>query len=277
MLHVHISDAALHNQAGGHDNQHDQHGPDGPGGPAGCDGQGVLEGMAGVARLVRGDQPISIELVRQWCAREDTQITILPIRDLADHIHSTAYQVTGHLRTQVEEINQTCVFPWCERPATSCDKDHTIPHAQGGATCSCNIAPLCRRHHRLKTHTPWLYHRLDPSSYLWTSPDGEHNLRNDNGTTDLTPRPASTQTAGNQTDGADAASTEPADTEPAGAEAASGDTAGADPASTADGSADPACTVVGSTDPASISSDAEASTIGSDPAGTGCWYPRPAS
>ncbi len=44
-----------------------------------------------------------------------------------------------------------CVFPHCTRPAESCDLDHIEPHAEGGATCACNLAPLCRGHHRLKT------------------------------------------------------------------------------------------------------------------------------
>ena len=32
-----------------------------------------------------------------------------------------------------------------------------------------NLAPLCRTHHRVKTHTAWHYKRLDDGSYVWTS------------------------------------------------------------------------------------------------------------
>ncbi len=39
-------------------------------------------------------------------------------------------------------------------------------------TTSWNMAPLCRRHHRLKTHSAWTYHRTGPGSFLWTSPLG---------------------------------------------------------------------------------------------------------
>ena len=42
--------------------------------------------------------------------------------------------------------------------------------AAGGTTCSCNIAPLCRRHHRLKTHTSWTYTTIDPGTYLLDQP-----------------------------------------------------------------------------------------------------------
>ena len=60
--------------------------------------------------------------------------------------------------------DRTCVFPWCTRPARRCDTDHTIPAARGGPTCPCNLAPLCRRHHRIKTHGGWTYTAIEPGS-----------------------------------------------------------------------------------------------------------------
>ena len=82
--------------------------------------------------------------------------------------------------------DRTCVFPWCTRPARACDTDHVIPHGQpGGVTCPCNLAPLCRRHHRLKTHSPWTYLVLDPGTFLWTSPHGYQFLRDQTGTLDV--------------------------------------------------------------------------------------------
>ena len=59
--------------------------------------------------------------------------------------------------------------------------------AQGGATCTCNIAPLCRGHHRLKTQTAWRHLVLGPGSYLWTSPHGYRFVRDQDGTRDVTP------------------------------------------------------------------------------------------
>ncbi len=78
------------------------------------------------------------------------------------------------------------MFPWCTRPAPRCDIDHVIAHAAGGTTCSCNTAPLCRRHHRLKTHSPWTYTVLEPGTYLWSSPHGYQFLRDHEGTLDIT-------------------------------------------------------------------------------------------
>ncbi len=62
-----------------------------------------------------------------------------------------------------------------------------IPYSEGGPTSSDNIAPLCRRHHRLKTHhSGWGYTVLEPGSYLWHSPHGYQFLRDHRGTTDVT-------------------------------------------------------------------------------------------
>ena len=102
--------------------------------------------------------------------------------------------------------DHTCVYPWCTRPARSCDPDdpddhpcdhdHVIPRARGGPTCTCNIAALCRRHHRLKTHTAWSYVVIDPGTYLWTSPHGYQFLRDPDGTLDVSPdRPRPTAPA----------------------------------------------------------------------------------
>ena len=79
-----------------------------------------------------------------------------------------------------------CV-PWCTRPAEGCDLDHVIPYSEGGTTSSDNIANLCRRHHRLKTHhSGWGYTVLEPGTYLWHSPHGYQFLRDHRGTTDVT-------------------------------------------------------------------------------------------
>ena len=71
-----------------------------------------------------------------------------------------------------------CVFPGCRRDSRACDLDHIteyLPMEDGGPpgqTHPGNLAPLCRTHHRVKTHSAWDYKRLDDDTYLWTSPTG---------------------------------------------------------------------------------------------------------
>ena len=84
------------------------------------------------------------------------------------------------------------MFPWCTRPARGlrpdehdADCDHIQSYRSGGYSCSCNIAPLCRKHHRPKTHTAWTYVPLERGSYLWTSPHGLQYLRDHTGTLDV--------------------------------------------------------------------------------------------
>jgi hypothetical protein len=50
-----------------------------------------------------------------------------------------------------------------------------------GQTRPDNLAPLCRTHHRIKTHSAWDYKRLDEGHYTWTSPTGHQY--------DVTPTP----------------------------------------------------------------------------------------
>jgi hypothetical protein len=45
-----------------------------------------------------------------------------------------------------------------------------------------NLAPLCRRHHRAKTHKGWSYRRLPDGSYRWKDPFGHTYLVNRDGT-----------------------------------------------------------------------------------------------
>jgi hypothetical protein len=54
----------------------------------------------------------------------------------------------------------TCRFPGCNRPATHCDLDHTVPHPYGPTHAS-NLKCLCRFHQPLKA--PSARHSLPPS------------------------------------------------------------------------------------------------------------------
>ena len=156
-------------------------------------GTGTDECRLELARVENHRQVITADQIRTWCANPDTQVTVKPVIDLAEHIATTAYEIPDRLTEQTDLRDHTCVFPWCTRPARRCDHDHLIPHdpdhPEAGPTCSCNIAALCRRHHRLKTHTAWTYTTLEPGTFLWTSPHGYHYLRDHEGTLDVSTDP----------------------------------------------------------------------------------------
>jgi hypothetical protein len=81
-----------------------------------------------------------------------------------------AYQPSPSLRHLLKTRDRTCSFPGCRRPAARCDDDHTIPYDQGGRTCECNCAALCRRHHRAKQAPGWHLHQPTPGTLTWTLP-----------------------------------------------------------------------------------------------------------
>jgi 5-methylcytosine-specific restriction endonuclease McrA len=156
VLHVHLSEAAITGSTG-------------------------LE----LARVENHRQVVTADQIRTWCASPDAQVVVKPVIDLNEHIHVEGYEVPARLREQTILRDHTCVFPWCTRSARKADADHVIPYAEGGTTSSDNIAPLCRRHHRLKTHSSWTYTMLEPGSFLWSSPHGYQFLRDHHGTLDV--------------------------------------------------------------------------------------------
>ena len=140
-----------------------------------------------LARVANTRSFVDADQVRTWCGVPGTTVTVKPVIGLAEHLHVDQYQVPERLADQAAERDLTCVFPWCTRPAEHCDTDHAIPYTEGGPTASDNLAPLCRRHHRLKTHhSGWGYTVLEPGTYLWSSPHGYQFLRVHRGTTDIT-------------------------------------------------------------------------------------------
>ena len=144
----------------------------------------ALRTGTGFATLEGCTRPVAVAQVREWCAAPgtSTRVTIRPVLDLDAHLETSAYVPSAELVEQAILRDRTCVFPHCTRAARACDLDHVVPHGAGGETSSANIAALCRRHHRLKTHHPgWTYRVLHPGTYLWTAPNGQRVLRDPSG------------------------------------------------------------------------------------------------
>jgi hypothetical protein len=53
-----------------------------------------------------------------------------------------------------------------------CDLDHTVAWEDGGVTCCCNLAPLCRHHHKLKQAEGWFLGQPEPGVLVWRAPTG---------------------------------------------------------------------------------------------------------
>ncbi|WP_183098083.1 HNH endonuclease signature motif containing protein [Nocardioides pelophilus] len=140
-----------------------------------------------VGRWGNTQTPVPAEQIRLWCAQPGTTVIVRPVIDLNDHVPVDSYEIPDRLRRRVELRDHTCRAPHCVRRAERCDLDHAHPHATGGSTCPCNLVPLCRRHHRAKTFGYWRYVVVQPGTYLWSSPHGQHWLVGHTGTRTLDP------------------------------------------------------------------------------------------
>jgi hypothetical protein len=69
--------------------------------------------------------------------------------------------------------DRACRFPHCVQRTGWADRDHVLPHADGGATDCANLCCLCRSHHRLKTHARgWRFVLDDDGTLHVTTPSG---------------------------------------------------------------------------------------------------------
>ncbi len=69
--------------------------------------------------------------------------------------------------------DQHCRFPGCSRPAERCEIDHANPYDAGGHTDTCNLGPLCKHHHEMKTSGYWhITASARDGSCTWRSPLG---------------------------------------------------------------------------------------------------------
>ena len=99
-------------------------------------------------------------------------IHLVPIaRGHCDHAHAEAgYRPSRKLRHLVGARSARCTAPGCGRPAARCDLDHTVPWDQGGITCECDLAPLCRHHHKCKQAEGWRLEQPEPGVLIWRTP-----------------------------------------------------------------------------------------------------------
>jgi hypothetical protein len=93
------------------------------------------------------------------------------------------YRPPRPLAEHVRARDPGCVHPGCTARSLRCQLDHIVPWradgdrvGEGGTTCRCNLAPLCIRHHRLKTKHGWTYLRDEDGAYVWQAGTG-HRYR----------------------------------------------------------------------------------------------------
>ncbi|MBD8869781.1 HNH endonuclease signature motif containing protein [Nocardioides donggukensis] len=147
------------------------------------------EGRGGVVgRCELSRSPVTADQIRAWLAHPDAQVVVKPVLDHQGLVPVDAYEVPERMGEAIRLRDGTCVFPWCTRPARSCDADHVVaydPDGPPGQTATGKLGALCRRHHRLKTHGAWRCATPVPGVFEWTSPHGLRFRRDRTGTLDI--------------------------------------------------------------------------------------------
>jgi hypothetical protein len=108
----------------------------------------------------------------RWAAALVSKLRWLQSGSCTHRGQEDRYEPSNSLAHLIRVRQRTCSFPGCSRPAVRCDLDHTIAYDQGGPTCECNLAPLCRTHHRAKQAPRWHLAQDQPGQMTWQLPSG---------------------------------------------------------------------------------------------------------
>jgi hypothetical protein len=110
-------------------------------------------------------------LARRGCATHHEQDCGCPVLDRP--APTDAYPPTAAQDAFVTTRDRACRFPNCGQRVGWTDRDHVVPHADGGATDCANLCCLCRSHHRLKTHARgWRFVMDNDGTLHVTTPSG---------------------------------------------------------------------------------------------------------
>ncbi len=125
-----------------------------------------------------GCGPVAAEIARQLAA--DTKWRAWLTDTAGGQVIATSpgtYRPTAAVARLVRAREPHCRMPGCRVEIT--DLDHVIPFPQGPTTPP-NLGPICRWHHRMKTHSRWRIHSNDDDpdgSWTWTTPQRHHPHR----------------------------------------------------------------------------------------------------
>ncbi len=119
--------------------------------------------------LVGADGLIPPELIAELARSARLVSLVHPV----DAPPESGYVPSKGLADFVRCRDLTCRWPGCDRPATECDLDHTIPYGDGGATHASNLKCYCRTHHLVKTFWGWHDQQLPDGTVILTAPSGQ--------------------------------------------------------------------------------------------------------
>jgi hypothetical protein len=132
----------------------------------------TLERLNDKTGYLEGFGPVHADIMRQIVERQRDATWTYEVTDPKTgrvFVGTTSRRPTAEQHRQLKARYKTCVYPGCRFATSQCDIDHTKDRLYGGLTTLCNLAPLCRFHHRLKHRSAWTYRKLTDGSIQWTS------------------------------------------------------------------------------------------------------------
>ena len=150
-----------------------------------------LLGRSDEPATLEGFGPIDLETARLLAANAPSFVRVLthPETGAVLSVGRDRYRLPEDLKRAVRLRDVTCRFPGCRRRARRCDIDHSLAWEHGGGTELCNLACLCKRHHRLKHEMHWQVTHEPDGRLRWRTPTG-HVYWSEAGDGIWPPRPA---------------------------------------------------------------------------------------
>jgi hypothetical protein len=131
--------------------------------------QATLEGTANKpGYLLDTGDVIAPALLAELKTAARQRPLIIPVEASPDPSYHPSRALADFIRAR----DLTCRGPGCDKPATYCDIDHTVPWPFG-ATHASNLKCLCRDHHILKTFCGWKDKQLADGTVIWSLPGDE--------------------------------------------------------------------------------------------------------
>jgi hypothetical protein len=134
-------------------------------------GDGIPIGH-GCARPVRRRRRTGVTAAEPGDWAFNVKLRALAAAECGHERESLSYRPPPSLWHLIQIRNQRCTHAGCRMPAATCDDDHTLPYEKGGRSCECNLAPLCRHHHRVKQLQGWRLEQPEPGVLAWVTPSG---------------------------------------------------------------------------------------------------------
>ncbi|WP_433674936.1 DUF222 domain-containing protein [Microbacterium gorillae] len=127
-----------------------------------------------------GITPIDADTARALAGNQPGLDRILTHPITGAILATDRYRPTSDMKRFLTHRDQHCRHPGCRVPIRYTDIDHNHDWANGGKTDITNLAPLCRRHHTLKTSADWKItpHPDKDGTVIFHTPAGYRHTEN---------------------------------------------------------------------------------------------------